>query len=142
MIVCTFSCRFFTGNDALEIVTSFYPLPFRTELTEEKEDYDDEMNFSVPIIIIQLFLPTFGMSFLFAGFVVFPVKEKQSRCKFQQMMSGLHVSLYWLGTLTWDFVLYSIPCVIIVAILYLSSMEEYTDGLNGLYAHILILYYI
>ena len=119
-----------TGNDALEIVTSLFPLPYRAlEADSDKDDFGGGTEYYVGGIMFWL---AFGTSFLFAGFIVFPVKEKQERSKFLQIMSGLHVSVYWLGTFACDYVLFSIPCVFIVIIFYACGITELTNDFNGL----------
>lgn len=46
----------------------------------------------------------FAMSFVPASFTLVLIEERVTRAKHLQLMGGLPVTLYWLGTFLWDMV--------------------------------------
>ena len=39
------------------------------------------------------------------------MRERVSGTKHLQLMCGLHYATYWMANITWDYLIYSIPCV-------------------------------
>ena len=114
--------------DDVSIETTYYPLPFR-KLPKQDLDYSSPGDSDDSYLVI-IFM-SFGMAFLFAGFVTFPIKEKQTRAKFMQILSGLHVGVYWFGTYCWDLVNYLIPCILIVILLAVCGISQLISGIQS-----------
>lgn len=55
----------------------------------------------------------FGFGFMMAAFSVFLIKERVSKAKHLQFLSGANGITFWLSTFLWDFVYYFIATVLI-----------------------------
>lgn len=67
----------------------------------------------------------FGISFLAAGFVVFLIAERESRSKHLQHIAGVRPIIFWAANYIVDFVIYLIPCLLILVVLHLYQIEEF-----------------
>lgn len=69
----------------------------------------------------------FGMSFLAASFVVFLIKERESKSKHLQFVSGVELPLFWVSSFLVDLVNFLIPCVGIVIVLQIFQLEDFAS---------------
>lgn len=62
-----------------------------------------------------------------ATFIVFLVKERVSKSKHLQLVSGVNMSAYWIATYLWDLTLYFLltMCIMCVFLMYGSSAEVF-----------------
>ncbi|XP_050413869.2 phospholipid-transporting ATPase ABCA3 [Patella vulgata] len=127
--------RYFSGDD-YEIETRNYPLPADAEKSSNSTSL-----FSGIFGFVIAFCILFGMAFLSSSFVVFLVKEKQFGAKHLQKVSGVGTMVYWLSNITWDFINYLIPCVLIIAVFGIFGTEEYLSGSNLGYVSLSFLLY-
>lgn len=67
----------------------------------------------------------FGMSFLAAGFVVFLIKERESKSKHLQFVSGVELPLFWIASFLVDMVNFIIPCFGILLVLQIFQLEDF-----------------
>lgn len=67
----------------------------------------------------------FGMSFLAASFVVFLIKERESKSKHLQFVSGVELPMFWIASFLVDFVNFIIPCISILAVLQIFQLEDF-----------------
>ncbi|CAL8096130.1 unnamed protein product [Orchesella dallaii] len=67
----------------------------------------------------------FGMSFLAASFVVFLIKERESKSKHLQFVSGVELPLFWIASFIVDLVNFVIPCFGILAVLLIFQLEDF-----------------
>ena len=51
----------------------------------------------------------FAMSFIPASFVLFLIQERVSKAKHVQFVSGVHPTVYWLASFSWDMVTLLVP---------------------------------
>lgn len=65
-----------------------------------------------------------GMGVLIAAFVIFPLLERVSGAKQVQLMTGLHPGIFWLSNLLWDFLLYIVAMIIMMAIIFGLDQEQ------------------
>ena len=61
------------------------------------------------------------LCYLPAAFVTFLVKERTSKSKHLQIVSGVSPRLYWIANYIWDYLLYSILMLSIILALYMYS---------------------
>lgn len=73
----------------------------------------DPSGFGIAVFVI------FGYSVLLSNFVLFLVKEKETKAKHLQFVSGVHATTFWLANFIWDnliiFVVISLSTVVIAA---------------------------
>lgn len=69
----------------------------------------------------------FGMSFLVASFAVFLVVDHWSSSRHLQRLSGLNMAAYWVANFIWSMSLFTLACVLVVAVLAVSNVTGFTD---------------
>lgn len=74
-----------------------------------------------------------AMSFLAAYFVLFPIRERVSGSKHLQYISGVKPFLFWAVSFAIDLVQYLVSCVLVLAVLVLFKMEEFSQLSMQLY---------
>ncbi|GFS03123.1 ATP-binding cassette sub-family A member 3 [Elysia marginata] len=84
---------------------------------------------------------TFGMAFLASSFVLFLVRERSIKAKHIQFVSGVHPVNFWLSTLVWDLVNYMVPCLLVIAVFFIFSIDPFTKDLHSLYMILLFVLY-
>ena len=67
----------------------------------------------------------YGMSFLGASFIVFLIKERVSKSKHIQILSGVHYANFWMATFVWDYINFLVPCFFTVVLLYVFDIEAF-----------------
>ena len=72
----------------------------------------------------------FGMSFLISSFALFLIRERATKAKHVQFVSGVHVVTFWLSAFLWDFINYMLPCGAIMLVLVAFDVEAYTGGIR------------
>lgn len=110
----------FLTNATFTLSAVNHPLP-RT-ITEQ---VDDQMTkayegFSVAFNVL------FGMAFLASSFVIFLIKERASRAKHCQFVSGVHVSTFWASTFCWDFINFLVPSVLLMFTFMAFKVDAYS----------------
>jgi ATP-binding cassette subfamily A (ABC1) protein 3 len=65
----------------------------------------------------------FSMAFVSAFFIIFYVKERVSKAKHLQIVSGVEVLTFWLSSLVWDLFFFLFP-VLGVIITFVAFREE------------------
>lgn len=70
----------------------------------------------------------FAMSFISAIFIMFLIKERESRAKLLQFVSGVRVITFWISHLLWDFATYVVLTILLIALLYVLQQEGFSTG--------------
>ena len=70
----------------------------------------------------------FGMSFLISSFARFLIKERATKAKHVQFVSGVHALTFWLATFLWDLVNFAVPCAMLMLVFVAFQVEAYTGG--------------
>ena len=82
------------------------------------------------------------LCYLPAAFVTFLVKERVSKSKHLQLVSGVSPSVYWVSTLIWDYTLY---CILVLSIMITlfgygqSASSTYVNNFSSVFAVFLLL---
>jgi len=84
-------------DPAASVTVSVYPLPY----TSLEKSYLTTFNVDLIVTFIALAIP-----WLAASYASYVVREREMKSKHQQMVSGMSVHAYWIGTWLWDFVAY------------------------------------
>ena len=69
----------------------------------------------------------FGFAFLVASFVLFPVKERSTKSKHLQYVSGLQPSIFWLSAFVWDLLNFLASCIILIILFAMFQVDAYTQ---------------
>ncbi len=116
---------FLGSGDEYSIEVTNYPLP--RNLTQIVADLSlDSRSFNISSGI------TFGFSFLLASFVLFLIKERVSGAKHLQFMNGCSSSLFWVSSLVYDMLNYMVPVMLVLVLLWLTSIDELVAGTRWL----------
>ncbi|OWZ22804.1 ABCA1 lipid exporter [Phytophthora megakarya] len=118
--------RFFAANSSSSSATSNvdlkvnnHPLPY-TEAAKTLLNSNSSFTAALFICIAFTFLP--------ASIVVFLVKEKQAahNSKHQQLVSGVSLPAFWLSNYIWDFIMYAIPGVCALILIFAFNVTALT----------------
>eukprot|EP00903_Cladosiphon_okamuranus_P008962 g8576.t1 len=124
--------RVVTGQDTLSIAVTMHPLP----RTKYEKDIDSGFNsFNVVLFIL------FGFMFIPAAWIAYIVREKETKCKHQQVVSGVGLEAYWLSSYLWDLVSLIPPVGFTLIVLAASDVPALIEGENGVATFLLLLLY-
>ncbi|XP_053685902.1 phospholipid-transporting ATPase ABCA3-like [Sabethes cyaneus] len=119
-----FNALLHTVCPSCSIVVHNRPLPFRPETRFAQLQIGNSMGFQLA------FNTGFAMAFVAALYVMFYIKERVSRAKLLQFVSGVNVLVFWATSFLWDFATYIITVLFYIATLAVfqengwSSFEE------------------
>ncbi|XP_071953037.1 phospholipid-transporting ATPase ABCA3-like [Antedon mediterranea] len=123
-------------NTSYSITTFNYPLP-----RSVSEKADDEINNGFTTGFVIAFDMVFGMSILASTFVVFLIKERATKAKHIQFVSGVHLTNFWLSTFLWDLINYTITSILIIFVFIAFDVKAYTDDGRLGYVFLLLFLY-
>ncbi|KAI9562460.1 hypothetical protein GHT06_009893 [Daphnia sinensis] len=106
-----------TGDSEYRLTVTNHPLPFDDFSKLNNDASSSSLGFQVGFNI------SFGMAFLAASFVIFLVKERVTKAKHLQFVSGVNFVTFWLANMTWDFINFLVPCAGIL-ITFLCFKED------------------
>lgn len=105
------------GTDYSVHVTNF-PLPFRIESTLSLLMVAQNLGFQLATNI------SFSMAFVSSFYIMFYIKERVSKAKLLQYVSGLNVSSFWITSFLFDYATFFLNCIVMM--LTLAAFQE--DG--------------
>ncbi|XP_057686552.1 phospholipid-transporting ATPase ABCA1-like [Corythoichthys intestinalis] len=105
------------------ITATNHPLALE-EKTDESAKHAILKEFVTRVSII------FAMSCVPASFVLFLIRERASKAKHLQFVSGVKPIIYWVANLFWDMINYTLSAMIVVLILISFQREEYIKAGN------------
>lgn len=70
----------------------------------------------------------FSMAFVSAFFIIFYVKERVSKAKHLQIVSGVEVLTFWLSSFVWDLFFFLIPAVGVIITFTAFQEEGFSTG--------------
>eukprot|EP00123_Amoebidium_parasiticum_P015512 comp23006_c0_seq1/m.36687 comp23006_c0_seq1/g.36687 ORF comp23006_c0_seq1/g.36687 comp23006_c0_seq1/m.36687 type:complete len:1736 (-) comp23006_c0_seq1:41-5248(-) len=124
-----------TGNNALVMNVTNRPFPREATLELTNSILGDTTGNNVAINAV------FGFGFLYASFVIFVIKERVSKAKHIQFVSGVTPLTYWLAAFAWDFLNTLIPIFLCMIVFAAFNTPAYTgDGRLGLVLLLCILF--
>jgi ATP-binding cassette subfamily A (ABC1) protein 3 len=74
------------------------------------------------------FVFSMALAFKFASIISFIVKEREDRCKHQQIVSGMSIYAYWFGNFIFDLFLYLIVAFFAAGMCMAFGISSLTDG--------------
>ncbi|XP_050415060.2 phospholipid-transporting ATPase ABCA3 [Patella vulgata] len=124
-----------SSDDTVSITTRNHPLP---QPTSNNYDYGSD---SVTNGFLIGFCMMFGMCFLASSLSVFLIKERQVGAKHLQKVSGVGPVVYWLANITWDFINYMMPSLLIIIAFASYGNVEFNSGSNLSYVFLVLFMY-
>ncbi|CAF0969125.1 unnamed protein product [Didymodactylos carnosus] len=109
----------YTNNSFIKVINHPLPRSSRDELNDFQSKQFFGFRLSSSIV--------FGMGFAMASFAVFLIKERVSKAKHLQFLSGANAANFWISTIIWDAVYYLIPTVCIYFVWWIFY---HTDALK------------
>lgn len=80
----------------------------------------------------------FGISFLASSFVLFLIKERATKAKHIQFVSGVNPINFWFSTFCWDMINYIIPCICLIITFVAFDITAYLKPVSHV-GHMLLL---
>ncbi|KAK6172501.1 hypothetical protein SNE40_016137 [Patella caerulea] len=132
--------RLISGDDTVKITTRNHPLPPVTSTDNNFYGYNSRGSNQSNGFLIG-FCMMFGMCFLASSLSVFLIKERQVGAKHLQKVSGVGSFIYWLANITWDFINYMMPCLLIIIAFVGFRNVEFRSGSNLAYVFLVLVMY-
>eukprot|EP00123_Amoebidium_parasiticum_P018720 comp24269_c0_seq1/m.45256 comp24269_c0_seq1/g.45256 ORF comp24269_c0_seq1/g.45256 comp24269_c0_seq1/m.45256 type:complete len:1770 (-) comp24269_c0_seq1:99-5408(-) len=111
-----------TGNRNLTLDTVNFPFARDATVEAGSSILQDGTGFNVAFFCV------FGYGFLYGSYIIFLVRERMSKAKHIQLVSGVSPVTYWLSNYFWDMVNSLVPIACIMIVLAAFSAEAYTNG--------------
>ncbi|CAN0460759.1 unnamed protein product, partial [Ectocarpus sp. 12 AP-2014] len=80
-----------------------------------------------------------AFSFVPAAWMAYIVREKETKCKHQQVVSGVGLEAYWLSSFLWDYVSLVPPVAFTLIVLAAADVTALISGENGVATFLLFL---
>ncbi|MGH0173668.1 UNVERIFIED_CONTAM: hypothetical protein FKN15_075354 [Acipenser sinensis] len=106
--------RLVAGPNA-SISAGNHPQPRNISETARDQITEGRTGFAIAINLM------YGMASLSSTFALLMVTERTLKAKHVQQVSGVYVSNYWLSALLWDLINFLLPCVLMLAMLFLQQ---------------------
>ncbi|KAM7436905.1 hypothetical protein ABFA07_013407 [Porites harrisoni] len=119
-------------DDSYHIETINYPLPLNSKQRSENI-------WAVMSSFFLALLLAFAVAFLAASFVPFLVKEKSSKAKHLQFVSGVDAVSFWLATYSWDLINYLFPLLGIMILFAAFQVDSLKNDLGAVFLLLLLL---
>ncbi|XP_055602218.1 phospholipid-transporting ATPase ABCA1-like [Uranotaenia lowii] len=72
----------------------------------------------------------FIMVYTTSAYITFYIKERVTRAKLLQTITGLKVELYWLSNVFWDVLNFTITCVVVIIMIEVFQVEGWNTAQN------------
>ncbi|XP_058835896.1 phospholipid-transporting ATPase ABCA3-like isoform X2 [Topomyia yanbarensis] len=106
--------RTFCNNCHLQVVNK--PLPYSTRIRFLRLQAGSNMGFQLA------FNTGFAMAFVGAMYIMFNIKERASGAKLLQLVSGVHVVIFWSISFLWDYFVF-----IVAMVLYIITLAAFQE---------------
>ncbi|XP_071067543.1 ATP-binding cassette sub-family A member 17-like [Dasypus novemcinctus] len=121
-LVDNFLFKLLSGEGA-SITVYNHPQPMSSQETSESILYQGPKGHYLVINLV------FGMAFLSSSFCILTVKERSTKVKHIQFVSGVYVVTFWLSALLWDLISFLIPSLLLMVVfLYYNEEAFIQDG--------------
>ncbi|XP_030379886.1 ATP-binding cassette sub-family A member 3 isoform X2 [Scaptodrosophila lebanonensis] len=111
--------RVLIGNDS-EIRVTNAPLPYTTNTLLTQLNTGNNLGTQLATNLC------FCMCFVSAFYILFLIKERESRSKLLQFVGGVKVWTFWLSQLLWDFFTYTITALIVIVTIACFQEDGFT----------------
>ncbi|XP_055596640.1 phospholipid-transporting ATPase ABCA1-like [Uranotaenia lowii] len=114
--------RTFAQSEEYQIAVTNHPLPYTDDTRLQMSRAHNNLGFQLA------YNTGFGMAFVSGFFVIFYIRERVTKAKLLQFVSGVNRILYWLTGFIWDYVSYAIVCLFIVATVAMFQEPGFSTG--------------
>ncbi|XP_061399279.1 phospholipid-transporting ATPase ABCA3-like [Musca vetustissima] len=108
-------------NDSYEITVTNAPLPYSTKMVLKQLDTGNSLGIQLSMNLC------FCLAFVSAFYILFPIKERESRSKLLQFVGGINVWIFWISQFLWDIMTFTLTALIVVCTI--ACFQE--DGFVG-----------
>ena len=127
--------KYITNSTKYSLNVINHPLP-RTEHQKATDLLTEQTTgFTVAFNIV------FGMAFLASSFTLFIIKERATKAKHQQFVTGVSMFTFWFATFTWDMINYLMPTVCLLIALWGFDIEAYIVEDHIIHIALLFIFY-
>ncbi|XP_058130691.1 phospholipid-transporting ATPase ABCA1-like [Anopheles ziemanni] len=98
----------FTGSSNFSIGLTNYPLPYTDDTRLQLMRRFNNLGFQLA------YYTGFAMSFVVGFYVIFYIRERVTKAKLLQLVSGVSRVSYWLTGFIWDYLTYAFVCIFII----------------------------
>jgi ATP-binding cassette, subfamily A (ABC1), member 3 len=113
--------NYVTNGKMGQLITVNHPMP---QTTNDKLDNSSGQSTLAIVVAINLL---FGISFLAGSISVYIIKERSSRAKHLQFLSGVMSLTYWLSNFIWDVINFLLPIFLILIALAAFQIPAYVN---------------
>lgn len=96
------------------------PLPYSKESKLAQLAIGNNAGFNVAFNV------TFAMGFVFAMFVVFYIKERVSRAKLLQFVSGVNKAIFWITAFVIDYIIFILISLLLLGVLATYQLDAFS----------------
>ncbi|XP_039428969.1 phospholipid-transporting ATPase ABCA1-like [Culex pipiens pallens] len=127
--------RTFTNSSKYRIDVTNHPLPYTDETRLQMSRAHNNLGFQLA------YNTGFGMAFVSGFFVIFYIRERVTKAKLLQFVSGVNRFSYWFTGFIWDYFTYAIVCLFIIAVVAMFQEPGFSraDEVFRLYAIFMII---
>jgi ABC-type multidrug transport system fused ATPase/permease subunit len=121
---------FRTSDPSLSLTVTLHPMPY----TQQEEEIISNFDTTTAVFFILIAIP-----FIPSAFVVFVVRERETKAKHIQLVSGVSPMAYWLSSWSWDIFSYQFSCWAFVIMIVAFDVTLLVD--NGALAATILLFF-
>lgn len=103
-----FNCRALK-DDSYKITVTNAPLPYTTETKLTQLNIGNNLGTQLASDLC------FSFGFVSAFYIIFLIKERETRSKLLQFVGGVKVWTFWLSQFLWDILTFALTTIIVIA---------------------------
>lgn len=118
MLVDNALYKLLAGPNA-SIQTGNHPMPRNMSENAQSQLSEGQIGFAIAINLM------YGMASLASTFALLLVSERSVKSKHVQQVSGVYLSNFWFSALLWDLINFLLPCLLMLVVFRLFSVEAF-----------------
>lgn len=130
MMLSSFLRHFHQSTSEISFVN--HPLPVTQSEAASSSSSLDNTSFTISVMIL------FGISFLSATFSLFVIKERCTKSKHLQYISGVYPFNFWVSVYIWDIITFLLISVCLIIAFVCFNIKPYFE--DGNFAQVLLLF--
>uniref|UniRef100_A0A1I8Q220 ABC transporter domain-containing protein n=1 Tax=Stomoxys calcitrans TaxID=35570 RepID=A0A1I8Q220_STOCA len=107
-------------NESYEIEVTNAPLPYSTETVLNQLNTGNNLGTQLSTNLC------FCFCFVSAFYILFPIKERESRSKLLQFVSGVNIWIFWITQFLWDMLTFTLTAIIVVCTIACFQEEGFS----------------
>uniref|UniRef100_A0A182TFV1 ABC transporter domain-containing protein n=1 Tax=Anopheles melas TaxID=34690 RepID=A0A182TFV1_9DIPT len=112
----------FTGERGYNISITNFPLPYTDETRLQLMRTFNNLGFQLA------YYTGFAMSFVVGFYVIFYIRERVTKAKLLQLVSGVNRLTYWFTGFIWDYLTYAFVCIFIIVTVAIFQEPGFSTG--------------